>query len=421
LVLVVVISSPPFSLVVLESELMFTKAGSEKRQLGYVLEAFPKLSETFILEEMLELERLGFKLVVFALSAPREEGAHEKVKLLQAPVIRPAKSDLAASFGGAVKMFWSARSSLVKVGPKKWVWGLLISSWLAREAQKHGVSHLHAHFAGDAAWIANLASKLFGTPYSFTAHAGGIFAWPCLLKKKIEDAKFVVSISQYNKSYLVEECQLSQEEAARIRVIHCGVDLGRFQFRRPPQNEVPQILCTGRLEEKKGQVYLLRALKILADRGRDFRCWIVGGGVLAERLGRVADELGIVEQVSFTGPVAQEQVSELLKQADLFVLPCVLAADGNLDGVPVSLMEAMAVGVPVISTRLSGIPELIEDEESGVLVAPKDIEALAVAIARVLDDADFAAKITQRGRQQVEQEFDIVQNTAALAELFGRL
>ena len=390
-------------------------------KVGYVLEQFPKLSETFILEEMLELERLGLELTVFALSDSKEDRVHEKVGLLKADASRSVAAPLCgASLFGRHKML--RLHQIRSVGPKKWFWGMRMSSWLASEAQKRSINHLHAHFAGDAAWVAMLASKISKIPYSFTAHAGGLFGWPYLLEEKVEGAKFVVAISEFNKKHL--------GGYDKIKVIHCGLDLVQFSAGSEPRSDgalrarlfssAPRILTVARLEEKKGHRYLFDALKIIKDKGIDFNLTLVGGGVLENSLKEQICALGLEDRVAFTGPITQKRVRKLLGGADLFVLPCVKAKNGNMDGIPVVLMEAMAVGVPVISTKISGIPELIEDAQSGLLVEPRDTEGLAVAIEKVLASGDLRRQFVQQARVKVERGFDVRKNAEKIRRLLLR-
>jgi len=389
-------------------------------RVGYVLEYFPKLSETFILEEMLELERRGLDLTVFALSDPQEGQVHEKVKLLKAEIVRP--SVVATLVVALQKRQGQALQLHVirSVGLKKWFWGVRISSWLADEAKKRNIDHLHAHFAGDAAWVVMLASRLSGIPYSFTAHAGGLFGWPYLLEEKVNGAKFVVAISEFNKKFL--------GGADKIEVVHCGIDLDEFATRKQENKKTPkqalrvatgrarkQILTVARLEEKKGHRYLLKALKILKDRGFDFRATIVGGGFLEDDLKDQMRSLNLEDCVDFAGSVTQKEVQKLLKEGDVFVLPCVKAKNGNIDGIPVSLMEAMATGVPVISTKISGIPELIESGQSGLLVEPRNSQELAAAIEKILSDDNLRRQFVQRARTKVEEGFDVKKNAKKLA------
>lgn len=374
-----------------------------------MLEQFPKLSETFILDEMLELERLGLKITVFALSDPGESRVHEKVKLLKAEIVRPLNHALRLGLGLGLGQLGGIRA----VGSKKWFWGMRLSSWLAKEAKKREIDHLHAHFAGDAAWVAMLVSKISGIPYSFTVHAGGLFGWPYLLGQKVQAAKFVVAISKFDKDYLGGD--------DKIKVIHCGIDLSSYQLRQWRQERhCPQILTVARLEEKKGHTYLLEALKILKNQQVSFHATLVGGGVLEKELKAQAQSSGLFDVVNFTGPCTQCEVRKLLRNAHVFVLPCIRAKDGNMDGIPVSLMEAMAVGVPVVSTKISGIPELIESGRSGLLVEPRDVEGLTTAIEKILTDDSLRRQFIREARVKVEREFDVKKNARRVRELLLR-
>ena len=369
------------------------------------MEAFSKLSETFILEEMLELERLGLDLTVFALFNPKNSQIHKKVKLLKAEVVRPSSKI------PQLQCF----DYITSIGPKKWLWGMRRSSWLADEARKRNINHLHAHFAGDAAFVAMLASKTSGIPYSFTAHAGGLFGWPYLIKEKIAGANFVVAISEFNKKYL--------GGGDKIKVIHCGIDLAQFSSPHHLITSSPQpwqILTVARLEEKKGHRYLLEALKILKDKKVNFHATIVGGGVLENELKNQALSLGLGGCMTFVGPLTQGEVQKLLQRADVFVLSCVKAKNGNMDGIPVSLMEAMATGVPVISTKLSGIPELVESGKSGLLVEPKNVIELAEAMENILAGSDLRSRLVRQARVKVEEEFNVRKNAQRFKELLLR-
>ncbi len=353
--------------------------------------------------EMLELERRGLDLTVFALSDPKEGRVREKVKLLKAEIVRWV--------GHAPRL--QNIHSLFSVGPKKWFWGMRMSSWLAGEVGKRGIDHLHAHFAGDATWVAMLASKISKTPYSFTAHAGGLFGWPYLLEEKVEGAKFIVAVSEFNKKFL--------SGGDKIKVIHCGVDLDRFSlFPHLVTPSSPRILTVARMEEKKGHKYLLEALKILKDKNFKFKVILVGGGVLENDLKSQTRSLGLEDYVIFAGPVTQSEVQKLLQKASVFVLPCVKAENGNMDGIPVVLMEAMATGVPVISTRISGVPELIENRQDGFLVGPKDSQGLAVAIEKVLVNDKLRRQFVQQARIKVERGFDIRKNAEKFRQLLLR-
>jgi glycosyltransferase involved in cell wall biosynthesis len=283
---------------------------------------------------------------------------------------------------------------------------------LAALARTKGVSHLHAHFGTEPTTVAMLASQLSGLPYSFAAHAYDIYDQsrvnPVLLKEKIHLAQFVVTCTEYNRRTLRE---LAGRAAARkiIRIYH-GVPVTRFRSNQSVQRRRHLILAVGRLVEKKGFPYLLHALKILREKGRSFQCLIVGEGEERENLAGQINALGLRDLVGLPGARPQEQVLNLMKQATLFVLPCVVSDSGNRDGLPNALVEALAVGLPAISTTLSGIPELIEHGVNGLLVPPGDSVSLALAIEQMLMDPDLRERLARNGIKKVRECFDLRKN-----------
>jgi len=278
---------------------------------------------------------------------------------------------------------------------------------------------LHAHFAAAPAAAAWAASRLTGIPYGFSAHAYDLFKEPVdrrFLTLKCAEAAFVRCISEYNRRYLMETTGVDE---AKFHVIHCGIDTRRFVADRPGQQRRPgrkMILTMGNLVEQKGIRYLIEALSDPTLKEKDFRTVIVGGGPLKEELVGQAASLGV--EAEFTGAVDNRRIMRFYQEADLFVMPSVTCADGHKDGIPVVLMEAMACGVPVISTTLSGIPELVDNGTSGILVPEKDPRALSRAIARVLDDAAMTRKFSVEGRKKVVDQFEIRDVARQLMDLF---
>jgi glycosyltransferase involved in cell wall biosynthesis len=284
----------------------------------------------------------------------------------------------------------------------------------AVEAERRGVERIHAHYATHPALAAWVASRLTGLPYSFTAHAHDIYVERPMLAEKLAEADFVVAISDYNRRLLED----LYGENARIRVIHCGIEPRFFAPReQPPVHEAPRILCVASLEEYKGHPHLLHACALLRDRGLAFRLLLVGEGEDRPALERLVTELGLGDSVELLGAQPRERVAELLADADAFVLPSVVTASGKKEGIPVVLMEALAMEVPVVATRISGIPELVEDGHTGLLVPERDPDALAGALERVLGDPDGARRMAAVGREKVLAEFDLRRNTAQLRDL----
>jgi glycosyltransferase involved in cell wall biosynthesis len=261
-----------------------------------------------------------------------------------------------------------------------------------------------------------VVSQLLGIPFSFTAHAWDIFKEQAMLPSKLLAADFTVTISKYNLQFLSQLCPTA---ADRIHVIRCGVNLARFSYRNEyPSASPPHILSVSRLTEKKGVVRIIEACVLLRDQGIDFACTIVGDGPQRAALQRLITARRLQNRVKLVGGLVQSELRELWQRAHVFVLPCTIASDGNRDGIPIALMEAMALGVPVISTTISGIPELIEDGVSGLLVPPDDVDALGQAIVRLLSEPKLATRLAREGRHCVEREYDVRQNTTKKALLF---
>jgi glycosyltransferase involved in cell wall biosynthesis len=288
------------------------------------------------------------------------------------------------------------------------------SIYLARELERRGVTHVHAHFATHPAMAAFLIHRLTGIEYSFTAHAHDIYVHRAMLREKAAEARFVATISDHNRRLLAEYAPLE-----KIEVVHCGIDLDRYPVRATPPSPF-EIVSVASLQPYKGIECLIRAcahLRTLTD--APFRCRVAGGGELERPLRRLITELGLGDCVELLGPQTEEVVAALLQQAHCFALPSTVEPNGKMDGLPVALMEALAVGLPVVASDLSGIPELIEDGVSGLLVPPADPDALAAALAAVQAEPERAAELGRAGRARVEAGFTSERSAAQLAVLFA--
>lgn len=398
-------------------------------RVAYLVGRFPKLSESFVADEMDALERQGVAIELYALVRGR------------APLAQPGASRRHPSVAGlpsprwvAAQCYWLLRAPRRLLGiwlvvlrrhcgsPRRLAqpaFAVAAASLLALRMRRARIEHVHAHFATHAALAAWVIQRLTGIPYSFTAHADDVFVRRPMLEQKVREAAFVVTVSEFNRRFLLRE--LGEPARARLRVVHCGVATDAFA---PVQaaaggRDVPfTILCVGRLEEKKGQRVLLEACRRLDARGLAFRCQLVGEGREREALLRQRRALGLGDRVELLGARPREQIRELLACADVFVLPSVVAASGRAEGIPVALMEAMAMQRPVVSTRTSGIPELIEDGCSGILVEPGDPEALAEALLALQAEPERAARIAREGRRVVCERFDLHRNAQQLRRLF---
>ncbi|NCC41939.1 MAG: colanic acid biosynthesis glycosyltransferase WcaL, partial [Gammaproteobacteria bacterium] len=256
--------------------------------------------------------------------------------------------------------------------------------------------------------------------YSFTAHGSDLHIDQTMLDEKVESARFVVSISDYNRRFI--EQRLGRALGDKIKVVHCGVDTRLFSpaVERVHGDDAPlRILCIAALRDVKGHRHLIDALALLRDRGLPFRCDLIGEGPLQSEIERQIRAQGLADQIQLRGPLSRESILMWLRErADVVALTSILAPRGNREGIPVTLMEAMACALPVVSSRLSGIPELVEEGVSGLLTTPGQADEIAEALARLAADPALRAKLGAAAREQVIARFDLTENVNALADLF---
>jgi glycosyltransferase involved in cell wall biosynthesis len=281
---------------------------------------------------------------------------------------------------------------------------------------RYPTDHIHAHFADRASLVALIASRLLNRPFSLTAHANDIYVNPSLLKEKMAHAKVTVTVSRYNESHL--RAASANGRTANIRCIYNGIDLPTYRPQPSTPRERPLLLAVGQLKEKKGLDQLIEACDILRGRGYEFDCEIVGDGPLRRPLEGMIERLALRDRVSLLGALPQDTVTARYGDAEIFVLPCVIGSDGDRDGIPTVILEAMAMGLPVVSTNLSGIPEAVVHGTTGVLVRPQDPIALADAVARLLDDRGLREGMGRQGRRRVEEMFDAEANVRTLLQEF---
>jgi glycosyltransferase involved in cell wall biosynthesis len=283
--------------------------------------------------------------------------------------------------------------------------------------QADGIEHIHANWATHPALAAYVICILTGIPYSFAAHSHEIYMDRTMLGEKIRGSEFFLTISEYNRRLLTN--LYGPECAGKMHVVHCGVDTSLFKPRNTARtNERFTILCVASLEIHKGQKYLIEACAELCRRGLDFRCLLVGEGEDRPLLERQIRELGLEQRVQLLGRQPRHWVLELMAEADVLTLQSIMTPSGMSEGVPVSLMEAMASGVPVIASSIRGIPELVEHGRTGLLVSHSDAAALAEALMTIYTSPELARELAVRGREKVIREFDLTANTRAKQELF---
>ena len=289
--------------------------------------------------------------------------------------------------------------------------------WLAQEIKQRGIPHLHAHFGTVSTSVARLAAHFADVSYSFTAHAKDIFhetVNPEDLRRKLRDATTVVTVSDYNLAYLRQQFG---EDARTVQRIYNGMNLEELHY-HPPKPQTPCILSVCRLVEKKGLSVLVDACALLKQWGVVFTCQIVGTGPMEAALRSQITTLQLNDWVEIAGPRPQQAVFELMQQAAVFAAPYVIGKDGNRDGLPTTLLEAMALGTPCIATDVTGIPELIRDGETGLLVEQWDAQGLAKALQRLLTQPELRETLATQARSLLEAEFDITQNAATLRACF---
>jgi glycosyltransferase involved in cell wall biosynthesis len=407
--------------------------GSDSRPtIGYVVSTWPRLSQTFVLNEVLALERLGLRLRIFSGKDPGDEPVHADVAQVRADVAylsfrRHWKPSLRANVRLACDLpgrYARTLLAAIRFALRYRRWGVVRrffqAGYLADLLRRDPVSHLHAHFAAAPALVAMFTHELIGVPYTFTAHARDIYVdtQPALLRAQMVRAKAVVTVCEYNRRFLAG--YLGPEAQSKVRCIYNGLDLRPFTW-APPATTAPGppvILAVGRLIEKKGLGDLIAAAAMLRERGRRFQVEIIGTGPLGPSLAADVKRLGLEDRVQLRGAQPLEAVRLAYRRATVFALPSVVAADGDRDGIPTVLMEAMASGVAVVSTCVSGIPELITSGQDGLLVAPRRPAVLADALDVLLLDPELRERLARAARRKIKECFAIDRSSAHLLALF---
>jgi len=403
--------------------------GGAKAKLGYIVSTWPRLSQTFVLTEVLALERRGVSLRIFSTKEPENEPVHGdshrvRAKATYLSLAKHHKKVLRGNFATACRHPLRYLMTLFRVFVLNPRWSFfqsfLQAGYVADLLSHEAITHLHAHFATAPASVAMFTHHLTGIPFSFTAHAKDIYfdAKPKLLRAKIKHARAVVTISEYNRRHLA---QLTHSgESQKVHCVYNGMDLriysnGNSSIEKFP---VPAIVTVARLIEKKGIGDLIRACQILRERGRSLRLEIIGKGPLLVSLKTQVHLLNLQDIVRFRGALAQEAVREAYRQAEIFALPCVISEDGDRDGIPTVLLEAMACGLPVVSTGVSGIPELVESGRDGILVEPRNPAMLADALDRLLSNEYLRKKLGAAACAKVTKKFSVERSVTELLGLF---
>ena len=457
-----------------------TTTPETRLRVAYIMSRFPKLTETFVLYEILAMEAHDVDVAIYPLLRERPGIIHEEARQLVARANYTPLISLPIVSANLRRLLRQPRAYLGALRDVvRGAWGSLRflaggltffpkAVYMAQRMEQEGIRHIHAHFANHPAAVAFIIHRLSGIPYSFTAHGSDIHRDQHMLREKVAAAAFVVPISVANRDFILEHIDSGNSNTAhtyagKMVVIHCGVDMDQFASHfpspnghsaptgdgpghaegdglshakgmEPPSSTAPltaqgagpaatglsaepfHILCIGTLHEVKGQTYLIAAVEQLRRQEIDVHCHFVGGGPDLPRLQQQVDELGLGARVHFHGEQRRSQVLDHLRRADVLVLPSVPSSDGRREGIPVSLMEGMAAGLPVVASRLSGIPELVEDGQTGLLADPRDVDGLATALARLHRSAPLRRRLGQAGRQKVLAEFNLNENARQLAD-----
>ena len=403
--------------------------------IGIIVSTWPRLSQTFVLREILGLERLGLRLRIFSVKVPTDEPVHADVSQVKAPVTylafrRSWKPIVSANFH-LVRELRGRYFRTLFLGLRYVRYGNLLhilrqflrGAYVADILRHAPVDRIHAHFATAPASVAMFANELSGIPYTIAVHANDIFvkARGRLLRAKVERAEAIVTNNEYNRQYLLSRFGAGLDN--KLPCVYNGLDLRQFKCQLPREaaQVPPLILSVGRMVEKKGFADLLTAIRILRERGREFRVEMIGSGPLKEQMKTRIRELDLEDRVKLLGARTQDFVSAAYQRATVFVLPCVVTSNGDRDGIPNVLYEAMASGTPVISTPVSAIPELIDSGHNGLLVEQRSPEMLADAIEKLLLDAELRQKLAHAARDTIETRFTIDRTARELLKIFQEL
>ena len=400
----------------------------------YITTTLPALTVTFIYREIFQLEARGWRVLSCSMNTPRSDRVSREAAELVSRTLYLDRisrwSMVAGAFATLVRHPVRAARSLVDAmrplelcgvrGAGALLFHFIEAAHLAHVYRSASLRHIHCHFGSGPASIGMFLARFLGIQFSFVMHGTDEFLIPVALTAKLRRCAFAVAISSYMRSHVLDV--YGRQFAGKLEIVHCGIPLRRFDSSASKRDEraarVPcEILSVGQLQPRKGFDTLLQACAELQRRGFDFRCRIIGDGPQRDHLQASVQTQGLEGHVLMLGAVKQEDLLAYYRSADLFALTCAVAADGDRDGIPVALMEAMAMEVPVVSTRVSGIPELIRSMQEGVLVEAGDAAAVADSIVFLAGHPAEARQMALRGRQKVREQFDIETTVEQLERL----
>jgi glycosyltransferase involved in cell wall biosynthesis len=391
----------------------------------YIIGTYPGLTTTFIDREIRALQQQGVQVRVMSIRKPHTMLSSDQNELQKiTDYLIPASwlGFITAHFHFAIQKpstYFATLLELVKsphpnfTSRIKTILHFAEGVYAAKLISKNTYDHIHAHFVDRASTVALTASRLLNIPYSVTAHANDIYINPILLPLKLSQASFVATCTDYNRQHLQEIVHLN----GKLHCLYHGLDLETYVPTIDHSLDIiPTITSVGQLKEKKGFQYLLQACQILKSRDYIFNCQIIGEGNLRQELEQQIHELSLEKFVTLRGALPHESVIQEYQHSTLFVLPCITGSDGDRDGIPNVILEAMAMQLPVISTQHSGIPEVIKSGINGLLIPPADVQALADAIASLINDPFLRDRLGRFGRRTVTERFNSIHNTKRLLD-----
>jgi colanic acid/amylovoran biosynthesis glycosyltransferase len=402
---------------------------SPDTKVAYIVSRFPKLTETFILYEIVAMEQeLGIKVEIYPLLRQRERVVNPQARalikrahfepllswrilrtnvhyLLKRPraYFKTLSTVVRATFGSA-NFFLGAAAFFPK------------SVCFARDMEQRGINHVHAQFANHPALAGYIVTQLTGIPYSFTARGSDIHLERRMLKEKVEAAAFAITVSDYNRNLIITEC--GKQVGGKIHVVYGGVDTERVSPAPRAGSKKFTMLSIGRFEEVKGHTYLIEACRILRDRGIECRCHFIGEGPLFSNVREQIDRAKLGDHILISSFCTHDEVIDRMRNSDLVVLATAPTAGGECEGIPNVLKEAMACGLPVVASDAGGIPELVENRVSGILVPPRDPIALADAIQELAADPSMRGRMGEAGRQKILRDFNLTASNRRRAGLY---
>ncbi len=391
-------------------------------QIAYILEKFPSPTEYFILNEILEFEKKGVEIVLFVLKRQKQYENLPEVKMLKANIFYlprlhfyfPIIPVLLSPFSFIHFSFFSVDSSLIGLLKSLRYYGVALC--FARK--KANIDHIHAHFAFIALDIALYLSRILKVNYSFTAHAQDIYTNQEKIKQHLPLTRFLITCTEYNRNYLNKITKNIYTD--KIYKVYHGVFIDKWTLKsisRTSNKEV-FILTVARLVEKKGIIYLIKAIEKILETGINIHCTIIGEGGLKATLDKYIKTHKLQKCIEILQFVSQPELKTFYSRADVFVLPCIVCNDGDRDGLPNVIIEAMLSGIPVVSTTVSAIPEVIKHEETGILVKEKDEQAIMNGINVLIDNYNLRKQIVKNARRLIENKLDIQLSTNELFEIF---